>query len=315
LDNILLVGSNGYLANYFIEAYSNNKDYKIYGVSRSNKQETDVFIQSDISKDLPILPNVFYKTVIHNAGKAHMVPKTEAEKQLFYQTNTIGTKHVLDAISKLNTLPELFVFISSVAVYGKITGTMIDETTEPIPNTPYGISKYKAEKIVTEWGEKHKVPYLILRLPLIVGVNAPGNLGAISKAIKKNRYIRIRDNYAKKSVVLAKDIAQMIESLNTVSSGIYNLTDGKHPSFFEIEEAFRTRYNGKILITLPKILIKALGKVGDLIEKIIKKETVNSDKIQKMISDLTFDDQKARQELGWVSSNVIDFIKHNYHSS
>ena len=67
---------------------------------------------------------------------------------------------------------------------------------------------------------------------------------------------------AKKSMVMAKDIADLITNLEG-ESGIYNLTDGYHPSFKELEVKIGRFYNKKI-IAIPNMIAIILAKVGDL---------------------------------------------------
>ena len=52
-----------------------------------------------MAKEVPPI-NTYYDVVLHAAGKAHTVPKTEEEKQVFYDVNYIGTIHLCDALEK-----------------------------------------------------------------------------------------------------------------------------------------------------------------------------------------------------------------------
>lgn len=47
-------------------------------------------------------------------------------------------------------LPQALVFISSVAVYGKEKGNLINENEPLAAKEPYGLSKIAAEKLVGE---------------------------------------------------------------------------------------------------------------------------------------------------------------------
>ena len=74
--------------------------------------------------------------MLHACGKAHVVPKTEAEKQLFFDINYIGTIHLCNALEKVGT-PKALVFISTVAVYGCEFGELITEEHSLDGDTPY----------------------------------------------------------------------------------------------------------------------------------------------------------------------------------
>ena len=126
-----------------------------------------------------------YDLVIHTAGKAHSIPKSEAEKRAFFDVDVNGILNLLNGLEKALQLPQYFVFISSVSVYGVETGHLIPEQAPLLAQDPYGKSKIQAEKIVEDWSVKNKVICTILRLPPLARLNPPGTLGAIIKGIQK----------------------------------------------------------------------------------------------------------------------------------
>ena len=298
--NLLLTGASGFLGGEIFKACS--QQYRILTLGRSEGNN----VQADLANQVPSLPAEFTK-VIHAAGKAHIVPRTDAEKKAFFQVNYQGTVNLLDALqSSIQTLKQ-FIFISTVSVYGVEEGVAIDEAYPLLSNSPYGISKKKAEQEILEWCRKHGIHCLILRLPLIVGAGAPGNLGKLVNAVKKGRYLRIGGNEARKSAVLAKDVAKVAVRSSEVD-GIYNLTDGVHPRFSELESAVARGLNRKIPLTLPLWLVRVLARVGDVTGKIGIELPVNSRRLRKMTTDLTFSDAKARRELNWEPGPVLAFL-------
>lgn len=206
------------------------------------------------------------------------------------------------------SLPSLFIFTSSVSVYGLQEGWLIDEVHPANPQTPYARSKALAEQAVRGWCEHHKVNWIILRLPLIAGPNPPGNLGAIHNAVARGRYFRICGNLAQKSMVLAEDVAQLIPRLSG-KQGTYHLTDGIHPSFTEIENAIAHALHKKISICLPAGLASVIGRLGDGITNLGFTSPFTTEQLHKMTATLTFSDEKARRELGWRPRPVIPYIR------
>jgi len=292
MTRILLTGSTGFLGNYIYTYLS--KSNEIITVSRSHSN-----IEVDLSKEIPKLPNV--NLVIHCAGKAHSVPKTELEKQQFYDVNCGGTLNLLKGLEKSN-LPKYFVFISSVAVYGQEKGNNINEGNPLMAKDPYGLSKIEAEKLILNWCLENKVICTILRLPLLVGKNPPGNLGAMVNAIKKGFYFNIGRGQAKKSMVLSKDVASVIPVVCSIG-GIYNLTDGFHPSFYDLSLAIS---KNKKLFNIPFSVAKIIGKIGDVLGDGFP---INSLKVKKITSDLTFDDSSARRLLNWNPESILEYLK------
>ncbi|UKT63270.1 NAD-dependent epimerase/dehydratase family protein [Pedobacter mucosus] len=290
---ILLTGSTGFLGNIILNSLKGSDK-----ISTLNRHFGD--LQCDLALTIPNLPPV--DMVIHSAGKAHVVPKTEIEKQEFYKVNVIGTSNLLKGLDQKINKPKYFVYISTVAVYGCESGEMINEETPLNAQDAYGKSKIQAEKLIKEWCLANHVICSVLRLPLLVGENPPGNLGAMIKAIKKGYYFNIAGGKAKKSMVLAADVAQFIPVV-AKNGGVYNLTDGFHPSFSALAAVIAQRLNKKNPINIPWWLAKVMASVGDILGA---KAPINSLKLNKITADLTFDDAKARNRLGWKPNAVLD---------
>jgi nucleoside-diphosphate-sugar epimerase len=288
---VLLTGSTGFLGNIISNSIITSVD--IFTLGRRK-----CIINCDLSNSVPLLPTV--NMVIHVAGKAHLIPKNIIEKQAFFDVNFRGTQNLLRGLENSKSLPQAFILISSVAVYGYETGVNICEKAPLLAQDPYGLSKIQAEQLVLDWCKNNGVICTILRLPLVVGKNPPGNLGAMLNAIKKGYYFNIGDGLAKKSMVLAEDVAKFIPIIASIG-GIYNLTDGVHATFKDLSQSIAKNK----IPNLPLFAAKIFGLIGDLIGK---KSPINSLKIKKITSDLTFDDSKAR-EMGWEPQCVLEYLK------
>lgn len=297
---ILLTGGGGFLGK-IIKRSLEQKGYVVKTLGRSQQND----IVCDLAKDIPALSDEF-EFIVHNAGKAHVVPANDRQAREFFDINVKGTEHLLQAVSNLTVWPQSIVFISSIAVYGLASGNKVPETHPLQATDPYGKSKIEAEKLIASWSEAHQVNYTLLRLPLLVGSDAPGNLGAMIKGIKKGVYFGIGESNARKSMVMAEDVANIIPRA-AEAGGIYNLTDGFHPSFKELENIISRHLRVKTPAKLPVSIAKLLGLAGDMIDTVLPgKAPVTTKKIEKIISTLTFDDSKARQELDWKPRPVLD---------
>ena len=287
---ILLTGSNGFLGKYLIQ---NLPPMSVKTLNRSNSD-----YEVDLSVNTPCFKGKF-ETVIHNAGKAHIIPKSKEEIASFYNVNVIGTKSLLNGLSKFP--PKRFVFISSVSVYGLTQGENINETSPLIARDPYGRSKIDTEDIIKKWCLENNVIYTILRLPLVAGPNPPGNLGSMINGIKNGYYFNISGGNSQKSMVLASDVAKFVLKAAEVG-GVYNLTDGYHPNFNELSRYIVSQIGKKFVPNLPLFVAKILANIGDILGS---KFPINSNKLNKITSTLTFDDSKARKAFGWNPTPVL----------
>ena len=295
---ILLTGASGFLGRLIIGnlSISNN-------VKTMSKSAGDYKVELD--QCIPTF-NETFSIVVHLAGLAHSIPNNQIENELFQKVNVVGTQNLLEGLIK-SGLPKSFVFISSVSVYGLDSGTGIDEKSNLKAIDPYGMSKIEAERIVCNWCKQHNVVCTILRLPLVVGNNPSGNLGAMTKGIKKGYYFNIGGGTSKKSMVLAEDVAKIIVEVAKIG-GIYNLTDGYHPTFAEISNNISIQLGKVKPRNIPFWLASIIAKFGDLLGS---KAPLNTNKLKKITSDLTFDDTKAREAFGWNPTPVLKGFKIN----
>jgi nucleoside-diphosphate-sugar epimerase len=295
LKNILLTGRSGFLGNYIYNSLI-FENYDVDTLGRSNINQ----YQIDLTKKILHFSNNKYDLVIHAAGLAHIETKTIEEKNQFYDINVEGTKNLLEGLSNSN-IPKHFIFISSVSVYGLLSGVLINENAPLLAEDAYGRSKIESENLVKKWCINNGVLYTILRLPLLVGKNPPGNLGSMIDGLKKGYYFHIGGGNAKKSMVLASDVAKFIIKA-AEKGGTYNLTDGVNPSFKELSEHLLIQLQNRKIYNFPIWVASILSKIGDLIGNSFP---INSKKLYKITSTLTFDDSKARIAFGWEPKFVL----------
>jgi nucleoside-diphosphate-sugar epimerase len=233
------------------------------------------------------------------------VPKNEAEGRAFFEVNREGTRRLCAALENDSALPKAFVFISTVAVYGCDSGNNIAETHPLQGATPYARSKIEAEDFLQQWCASHGVTLTIFRLPLVAGTNAPGNLGAMVQGIASGRYFNIGGGHARKSMVMASDVGKAILQAWQIG-GVYNLTDGVHPSFAALAAAIAAQMGKPKPRSLPMWIAKWVARAGDLLGQ---KAPVNTARLQKICATLTFDDRRARSAFGWNPQPVTGSLR------
>ncbi|MFC3197091.1 NAD-dependent epimerase/dehydratase family protein [Parapedobacter deserti] len=293
---ILLSGASGFLGAILNKHLTSHFGYQVTSLGHNGSK-----LKIDIRRPFVFDPDLYFETIIHAAGRAHSIPKTQAEKQEFYSVNFEGTKNLCLALEKLRRLPTSFIFLSSVAVYGLEEGQNITEDHPLNGASPYANSKILAENWITKWAEERDVTLGVLRLPLVAGPNPPGNLGAMISGIKSGKYLSISKANARKSIVWAEDIAKIMPVL-IEKGGIYNITDGHHPSFGELEQTIAQALNKRKPLSTPYWFAKILALAGDIIGS---PSPINSNKLLKMTSSLTFDDTKAQTILNWKPTPVL----------
>ena len=297
MKSLLFTGASGFLGHNILPILE--KTYDVHTIGLTDDDD----IKIDMARQVPPVTK-HYDVVLHAAGKAHSVPKTEVEKRVFFDVNYQGTVNLCRALERVG-IPETFVFISTVAVYGCEAGESITEEHPLEGNTPYAKSKMMAEEYLTEWCADKGVILGILRPSLLAGHNAPGNLGSMVRGIQRGFYLNIAEGKVKKSILMAEDIARLLPLLEG-KGGIYNVCDSYQPSFGEISASVARQLGKHKPISIPYWLAWCLAKVGDLLGP---KAPVNSYKLDKMTQSLTFSNEKARRELGWEPLDVLTYYR------
>jgi nucleoside-diphosphate-sugar epimerase len=303
---ILLTGASGFLGSRIYQTLV--QDHRIITLGRTVCSPRH--IQGDLAEEVPVLPNERFDLVIHAAGKADSVPRTASERADYPRVNVQGTAHLLRALERLSLPPDAFVHLSTVLVYGCPAGQLLPETTPRLATDPYGVSKIEAETLVREWAARSGVRLAILRLPLVVAQPLKGNLATLQNAIRKGYYLRVGHGLAHRSMVRADDVASVIPQAASVG-GIFNLTDGNHPTVRELEAALAHQLGRNIPIpVVPASLANLIAHVGDGINAVVgRRFPLDSIALQKLTSTLTFSDELARQQLNWNPRLVLDLFQ------
>ena len=211
MEKLLFTGASGFLG-YNIRPLL-EKLYDVHTIGLTDDDD----IKFNLAEEVPPI-NTHYDVVLHAAGKAHAIPQTAAEAKVFFDVNYQGTVNLCKALEKAGA-PKALIFISTVAVYGCECGDLITEEHPLNGDTPYAKSKIMAEVYLTEWCSKNGIVLSILRPSLLAGKNAPGNLGAMVKGIKKGYYMNISDGKVIKSILMAEDIARLVPLLEEKEIG------------------------------------------------------------------------------------------------
>lgn len=119
----------------------------IKGSVTDTKLVNRIFKENDIDY-------VFHLAAYAAEGLSHFIRKFN------YENNLIGSINLINAAVKHDV--KCFVFTSSIAVYGKNQLPM-KETTVPMPEDPYGISKFAVEQDLRAAHEMFGLNYIIFR--------------------------------------------------------------------------------------------------------------------------------------------------------
>ena len=186
--NILVTGAGGFVGKVLCDTLL-KKGHQVVGVYR-NDQNINVnvqpFIVSDINANVSwveVLTGV--DMVVHLAARAHIITDSAINPiDEFRQTNTTATLKL--AHSALIAGVKRFIFISSIGVNGLNSVQPFTENSVVNPSEPYAISKLEAEQGLIDISKCAAMDVVIVRPPLVFGINCPGNFLRLLNLINKN---------------------------------------------------------------------------------------------------------------------------------
>lgn len=119
-------------------------------------------------------------TLVHLAARVHQ-PK-DSDPSLYVRENVDLTKSIVAAAAKAHI--KHIILVSTIKVYGEFCEEDFTVDSPCHPVSDYGKSKWQAEQEAKKLCREHNMRLDIIRIPLVVGMQAKGNLGALAKLLK-----------------------------------------------------------------------------------------------------------------------------------
>lgn len=316
-QNILVTGGTGFIGRSLVEKYR-LEGCTVSVLTRKNVVDMDQggvgagikFITGDIT-----LPETIIgvcegiDTIFHCAGYAHAVNESDIKSsEKHFRTTILGTESLLREAESADV--KHIIFLSSVKAMGEGSNSMIDETSDEHPVTPYGKAKLEAEKLIKAWGNKNKRLTSILRLPLVYGRGSKGNIPRMISAIANGRFPPFPKIENKRSMVHVDDVVTamlLIEEKQNTNCEIFIVTDGQVYSTRLIYEHICRSLGRKIARwTIPVYVLKMGAVFGDVVEWALGKSIgLNSEMLQKLIGSSWYSCGKIQRELGFQPRSTL----------
>jgi GDP-6-deoxy-D-talose 4-dehydrogenase len=161
---ILVTGADGFTGRYVTEALA-AAGHEVHGLVHRMPAVPVAGAGSVLTADLrdaegisTAVAAVQPERVVHLAAIAFIA---HADIEAMYDTNIIGTRNVLEALSKLASGPEKVLIASSANVYGNSTAGMLTESTPAAPANDYAVTKLSMEHVAGLYAER--LPITVVR--------------------------------------------------------------------------------------------------------------------------------------------------------
>lgn len=270
---VLVAGASGLIGRYLVEQLALCPDLAVVVCVRSKSKFVDqsglveIFYYESVTSESisQIFDRVRPDVVINLAG---VVPKRYREASM-YQLNVDLARVFAEA--SINAQVNLFIHFSTAHIYGTVCHYVVSEVDEPRPLGAYGLSKYEAENVLTNFAQRPDchTRFKILRLAPVVGLRGDRRLNLLWSVVKLGLPLPLIGltglrSYATPSGIL-HSILPLLSNNSPQKIDVFNVADSRPLDLIEV--FLRSRSYSKnvkfsdfswISFCLPKKLVATL---------------------------------------------------------
>lgn len=188
---VLVTGAAGFIGSHLVEALT-EREYDVVGLitetdnPRWIKNLEAAYVFGDITDKSSLYKAVSGARYVYHLAALLGNPNPEN----YYRINCEGTKNLVNACLDSGTELKRFLFTSSTGVMGPSGEEKLHEESPCNPVNGYSHSKLLAEKFLDS--QKERLPFTVVRLPLVYGPRSVGGLFPLFKMFNKRIRLNIR---------------------------------------------------------------------------------------------------------------------------
>ena len=224
-------------------------------------------------------------------------------KKDIYKVNADSVERL--AIQAIKAGVKRFIFLSSIKVYGEISGEYKFDEQSYTARTSLCKSKIDAENKLIKLSKNNAISYTIIRPPLVYGPGVKGNLKKLLKLLYYGIPIPIIKYKNQRSILAIDNLTSFIHKCiisENAKDNIFCLADEKDVSFVELVSLIsKTNHKSIRLFKINRILLQ-------LIFKFIRRERT----FHSLYSSLRTSSDKAKNTLDWKHQISTDMAFKKY---
>jgi nucleoside-diphosphate-sugar epimerase len=315
MKKILITGASGFIGQSLIKPLLNMNKI-VCGTVRStslfpSNAETKYVDVGDVNHETKwkeILNDI--DCIIHCAGKAHIMETKKEDKQsIYHSVNVDGTKQLAKQAAEAKV--KRLIFLSSIKVNGEYTANNNDtdkdflskkifmQSDKPNPENPYAVSKLEAEKTLWEISSRTGLEVVVVRLPLVYGYGAKGNLERLIKIVKSGIPLPLSLVKNQRSMIGMDNLVDLLIRCiehPEASGKIFLASDGEDLSTPELIKLIASSMRKKAnLFPFPISMLKFLGSVFG-----------RSEEINRLVGSLQVDIEYTKKILSWTPPTSVE---------
>ena len=265
---VLVTGASGFVG----QALLKRLELAGHGVSAITRSEI-----GDIDGNAVWQPHLAdIDAIVHLAARVHIMQDTANDSLSLYRTvNTEGTIRLAEAAREMKV--RRFVFVSSIKVNGERSDGHLTAQDPAIPQDPYAISKWEAERALAKMSSDLDV--VTLRPPLVYGPHVKGNFRRLIEIVDKGIPLPLASVHNRRSFINLANLTDAISWSLTGPTGLYLPSDKDDKSTADlIRSIARALGKPQRLFPFPPTMLTFAGKVlrkSDAIDRLIGTLTVD----------------------------------------
>jgi UDP-glucose 4-epimerase len=251
MKSILILGSEGFIGNHLVQHFL-QQQYKVHGCDLFETAQHNVYAYTKVSRLSPEWEEIFstqqFDYCINAAGSGN-VPYSMTHPLSDFESNTLDSMRVLDAIRKLNKNCR-YLHISSAAVYGNPQKLPIHEEDKKNPLSPYGWNKLMAEQVCREYQVVYGIATVVIRPFSVYGKGLRKQLlwDICSKLNKADVTQLFGTGNESRDFIHVKDLTILVQQIiekAAFACNIFNASSGEETTIKQVAAIFEECYQGR----------------------------------------------------------------------
>jgi UDP-glucose 4-epimerase len=299
-ERCLVTGAGGFIGRVLCQRLE-EMGARVYGLSRNVAGPDTLAV--DLGRDsVPRLDDVRPDAVFHLAARVHIVDDAHDAEAEHNRVSVEGTRQLLRAAADAGS--SVFVFFSTCAVMPEGSASAIDETTPPMPSTPYGRAKLRAEELVLDMNGSGGMKTACIRLPMVYGPGHKGHLARMIRAIERGVFPPLPEYPGKRSLIHVEDAVRAaihVARRPEAAGKVYIVAEPRAYSSREIYrivlESLGRRPAGW---HVPRAMLALAAVAADVAERLTRRRLpFNSSALAKLSLPAVYSAAKIERELGF----------------
>ena len=227
------------------------------------------------------------RETVSDALEAYRVVNVEGTRNLAEQAAALGVKRL--------------VYLSSIKVNGERTevGSRFARVDEPLPEDPYGISKWEAEQALWDVSARTGLEVVVVRPPLVYGLGVKGNFRRLLRLVASGVPLPLGAVCNRRSLVGLDNLVDLLIRCvdHPAAAGQTFLISDNHDlsTLTLIRGLARTLGKSPRLLPVPLSILRLAGSI-----------TGKAAEVERLIGSLQVDITHTREVLGWTPPMSVD---------